>query len=265
MHSSTSAPPSSSLLFALGSSHGLLTIDKRNYDMNWLGPKPTQFQNYPKDIFALEFLSDTPSVLLSGGRPGLLHITDLRAPTFGYGNSDIISHPSSITHIKQLDAHRILVAGLDSHMCQYDLRYRREEPLGPSSAHYSGSKNPRNRTSTRSILTYPEYCNPARIHLGFDVDLESGIIAAAQEQGLQSDISGSPAVRLFSLHGGHVLPSPDASKTKSWDFDEDVKNVRCVKFARDIEGKMKSLYVGQAPLPQICRYTWADREEADEC
>ncbi len=122
--------------------------------MKWLGPKPTQFQNYPKDIFALEFLSDNPSVLLSGGRPGLLHVTDLRVPTFGYGNSDIISHPSSITHIKQLDAHRILVAGLDSHMCQYDLRYRKEETFDPSSTHYSGSKNPRNNTSTRSILIY---------------------------------------------------------------------------------------------------------------
>ena len=91
--------------------------------MNWISPQPVSGENHPKDIFSLEFLDDNPSILLSGGRPGILNITDLRVPVFGR-NADIITHPSSITHIKQLDAHHILVAGLNSSLRQYDLRFR---------------------------------------------------------------------------------------------------------------------------------------------
>lgn len=226
--------------------------------MTWVSPRPVSGENHPKDIFALEFLYDNTSVLLSGGRPGLLNITDLRVPVFGR-NADIISHPSSITHIKQLDAHRILVAGLNSSLCQYDLRFRREDSHSsppPQSRQKQNSR--RNLKPTRTTLTYPDYWNNASIQLGFDVDLESGIIAAAQEQN-----EHHRPVQLFSLHGGHKLYSPYVSRyAPGSGHDEDAAvNPKCVRFARDIEGRMKSLFVGQTI--DIQRFAWAETEEAD--
>jgi hypothetical protein len=248
IYSSAPAPPDSSLSFAFGSSHGILTVDKRDFDTNWISPRPVPHEAHPKDIFALEFLSDNHSVLLSGGRQGILNITDLRAPKFGQ-NADVIRHPSSITHIKQLDTHRIIVAGLNSNLCQYDLRFRK--------MHYTPTPSQNNRqrsiqNPTRSILQYPGYRNNASIQVGFDVDLETGIVAAAQEQDHYH-----PAVQLFSLHGGYILQSPRVARLA--DFD-DSRAVKCLRFARDIHTKMKSLYIEYG---DIQRYAWASKDEAD--
>lgn len=207
-----------------------MTIDKQNVDAHFLNRKLFP-PDHARDVFALEFMSNEPSVLMSGGRNGILNITDLRVPDFGQ-QPDMIKHQSSITHIKQLDTHRIIVAGLKSSLCQYDLRFRK----GPK--------------RTRSILQYPKYQNTASIRIGFDVDVESGVVAAAQEH----DVS-HPPLQLFSLHGGHTLPSslsligkekadyhtwpPLYSPTQS--LIEPSSVIPCIKFVRDVEGRMKSL------------------------
>lgn len=259
--SSTSAPPSSSLLFAFGTSQGILSLDKRNYDMTWATSRPRKEEPYYKDVFALEFLVDNPSVLLSGGRPGLLSITDLREP-LSESKADFIRHPSSITHIKSLDGRRILVAGLNSSLCQYDLRFRKSNDTGPIDLPRNTKSYPHYNKPTRSLLAYPDYRNYASTQLGFDVDLESGIIAAAQEQE-----AGHLPVQLFSLHGGKKITSPYAHRpqslatlSESWD-NENATNAKCVRFARDIEGRMKSLYVGAGH--DIQRFAWAPAEDAD--
>lgn len=259
IYTSAAAPPNSPLLFAFGTSHGFFTVSKRDTDTSWISPAPTPSPNNPKDIFALEFLSDNPSILLSGTRKGTLNITDLRIPKFG-ADSDVINHPSSITHIKQLDMHRILVAGLDSTMCQYDLRFRKMDtptptpaPVWRSRKTYTSYRNPK---PTRSILIYPDYHNNASIQLGLDIDLEAGILAAAQEWNEQHS-----KVQLFSLHGGHKLKSP-ISKGETLDTGDDGGgNIKCVKWARDIAGRGKSLWVGVKP--DIQRFGWADWEERD--
>ena len=206
--------------------------------------------NHGKDVFALEFLSHEPHVFMSGGRSGILNITDLRVPESGQ-QADMIKHQSSITHIKQLDDHRIIVAGLESNLCQYDLRFRK----GPN--------------RTQSILQYPEYQNTATIRIGFDIDLESGVVAAAQEHDMSH-----PPVQLFSLHGGHPLKSnvsdagrqPSASRAEGFPFISpryrairDNEVVPCVQFVRDREeGRMKSLYTA---ADVINRYRW----ESSDC
>ena len=201
---------------------------------------------HSRSVFALEFLSNEPSILMSGGRNGILNVTDLRAPDYGQ-QPDIIRHQSSITHIRQLDTHRIVVAGLKSSLCQYDLRYRK----GPQ--------------RTQSILQYPEYHNTARVQIGFDVDLESGIIAAAQEH----DVLHSP-VQLFSLLGGQSLNSDVAnaggeSALRNYDFNrtnqaiEDFQVVPCVRFIRDVGNRMKSLYIA---ANVVTRYGWGSRDVA---
>lgn len=253
LFSSTPAPSESSLLFAFGSSEGIMTVDKRNFDTYFISPKPSSHEIYPKDIFALEFLSDNHSILLSGGRRGILNITDLRIPKFG-ADADVINHPSCITHVKQLDMHRIIIAGLNSSLCQYDLRFRKLEttlPQAPVSQKQFKSIN--NVKTTRPILQYSDFQNSASIQLGFDVDTEIGVVAAAQEQ----DATHS-AVQIFSLHGGQRLSAPGLSMLPF----NDSRNIKCVRFARDIDQNTKSLYIASG---DIRRYSWTSEEEADSC
>ncbi|TVY35631.1 hypothetical protein LSUB1_G004755 [Lachnellula subtilissima] len=205
--SSTPAPPDSPYLFAFGSSYGILGLRKSDFSLSWFKSDFYPRGENPSDVFAVEFLADNHNVLLSGGRKGILNIADLRVPNTS--SEDVITHPSCITHIRQLDNHRIIVAGLNSYLCQYDLRFRKLTSTVSSSApglkkHSSIPKTRRrdtsfkNQTSTRSLLQYPDFKNDSTINTGFDIDLETGTVAAAQEWD-----SVNPPVQLFSLHGGH--------------------------------------------------------------
>ena len=139
--SSTPAPPQSNLLFAFGTSAGVLATDNHgSFDTTFVTPAPDKDQ--PDDIFAVDFLADNPSILLSGGRRGVLSLTDLRIP-MSSAKPDTITHPSSITHIRQIDQHRLIVSGLNSNLAQYDLRFRRTRNLRPT---------PEQRTKAKSKL-----------------------------------------------------------------------------------------------------------------
>lgn len=257
---STPAPKDSSLLFAFGSNNGILTMDKSTYNLNWASPKPSH-QDYLKDILSLKFLPENSSVLLSGGRSGALNLTDMRAPYISSTSpTGIIVHPSSITCIKALNSHRIVVAGLRSNLCQYDLRYLKRDHqvvLNFGSKVYFKNKKiwqaRHNVQSTAPILKYCDYYNSSCTHLGFDVDIDSGLIAAAMEQ----DHTDHPLVQLFSLNGGKTLYTPSFDKAQS---DQKVRqDVRCLQFVEDDNARMKSLYVGIGS--DIVRYGWADEPE----
>jgi len=123
-------------------------------------------------------------------------------------------------------------------MLQYDLRFRKTL----SSMHTNNSRRKRKREpgitnlqTTLPTLSYPEYYNQATVLAGLDVDIESGIIAAAQE-----DDTGNDCVQLFSLHGGDKLESRIGARCNNLCLDKKV--VRCVQFVRDDRRKMKSLY-----------------------
>ncbi|PVH82956.1 hypothetical protein DL98DRAFT_513634 [Cadophora sp. DSE1049] len=248
--SSTPAPPQSNLLFAFGTSAGVLaTVKNGALDTSFVTPAPAKDQ--PDDTFAVEFLSDNPSILLSGGRRGILTVTDLRVPMLS-SNPDTITHPSSITHIRQLDQHRLIVSGLKSTLCQYDLRFRKTRKLNPTSEQKAKAKSRLNLHPTSPILIYPDYQNTASHQAGFDIDLEAGIVAAAQEAD-----EFTPAVQLFSLHGGHKLESPLANGFQAKDDEEWL--VKCLRFAKDSDSGMKSLYVGHRKVIQ--RYTWGEVED----
>ncbi|PBP23961.1 myocyte-specific enhancer factor 2d [Diplocarpon rosae] len=252
MYSSTAAPPSSSLLFAFGSSEGILATDKEAHNTTWLTPKPSKDPTQSDDLFALAFVTSSPSVLLSGGRKGLLKITDLRVPVFGL-DADTIIHSSTITHIQVLDTHRIIVNGLDSSLCQYDMRFRKTDTT--RSILKKKARAQRNMTPTRSILQYEDFQNNATIQIGFDVDLDSGIVAAAQEFD-----EFHKSVQLFSLHGGHKLDSPNVSEYLP--NSEAGRTVKCLRFAQDSDAGMKSLYIGRGL--DIQRYSWGEDDNESE-
>ncbi|KAI6716733.1 hypothetical protein JHW43_000685 [Diplocarpon mali] len=252
MYSSTAAPPSSSLLFAFGSSQGILAAEKKEYNTTWLTPKPSEDPTQSDDLFALAFITSTPSVLLSGGRKGLLKITDLRVPVFGL-DADTIIHPSTITHVQVLDTHRIIVNGLNSSLCQYDLRFRKNDTT--RSIIKKKATAQRNITPTRSILRYKDFQNDATVQIGFDVDLDSGIVAAGQEFD-----EFHTSVQLFSLHGGHKLDSPNVSEYLP--ESEVGRVVKCLRFAQDSDAGIKSLYVGRGL--DIQRYAWGEDTNESE-
>lgn len=105
-----------------------------------------------------------------------------------------------------------------------------------------------------SIVEYPEYHNSAHIQLGFDVDVETGVIAACQEQIADTHIE---PVQLFSLHGGHKLKSPVLGQSalhRSRNFAIQDFNIKCVRFVKESSSRMKSLYVMDHSLD---RYAWA--------
>lgn len=228
--SSAPAPPSSSTLFAFGSSHGILQLDKRDFGMSWLGSTLPNHSNdpYPRDVFTLQFLSNHPSVLLSGGRNGIVEITDCRSPEWGSETSRL-RHPSAVTHIRQLDDHRIIVAGLHSTLRQYDLRYRKRvrQTVGTQK-----------KKCTIPILEYPEYRNSATIQIGFDVDIETGVVAAGQDFG---------QLALFSLHGGEKLTSLALEKPYTG-------AISCIRFAEDNDRGTRSLWAGNDAY--IERFAW---------
>ncbi|KAE8449714.1 hypothetical protein EG329_007489 [Mollisiaceae sp. DMI_Dod_QoI] len=270
--SSAAAPPESCLLFAFGTSRGILTLDKARQDLSWLkannpvdsGLKddsldPLEYSS--GDILSLGFLSmqgsgQNPFTLLCGHRGGYINRIDLRAPTSLYDRPSIF-HGGAVTHIKQIAEHKILVCGTRSTMDQYDLRYLQTYKTLQPSVHPNPWK-------TKSYLDYPEYKNESFILTGFDVDMESGIVAVAQEND-----EYHPSIQLFSLHSGQALRSletappfsiaPLAGHPAAPRFMRPFNPPSCLQFVKDTEGTMKSLYFSHRI--SIKRYAWGDEGE----
>ncbi|ESZ96223.1 hypothetical protein SBOR_3381 [Sclerotinia borealis F-4128] len=248
--SSTSAPPTSQYTFAIGSSKGVLLID-RNLDTSWIRQQP--FENsdsYPRDVFALDFLPNHKDILLTGERRGILSITDLRSSHQGL-KSGKIKHTSCITHIKPLDEHRILVAGCASDLCQYDTRF-----IKPNTFNAPCIKGKERRSeyvsATKSCLSYPDYVTDGYLIIGLDVDLELGVIAVAQNH--------DKCIKLFSLHGGHILPTRPGFGI--YEDDDELHFlepfVGHLKFVQDTPNAPKSLWA--ATQRRLMRFS-IDRRE----
>ncbi|KAH8593292.1 hypothetical protein B0O99DRAFT_688872 [Bisporella sp. PMI_857] len=249
--SSIAAPShSNNLLFAFGTNKGIMVTDT-NLDTAFINPRTdpqASDKNAIKDVFALEFLSNNHPIILSGGRSGILNITDLRLPQNGQEANRIL-HPTTITNIKQIDSHRLLMAGLDSKMCQYDLRFRRLITQGHQSDK-SKTKAIRNVRPTSPIVEYADYQSQAVIGVGLDIDVEMGLIAT-----WQGSDSGNDCMQLFSLHGGNKLKSRIGLRCNESNSHGIIKSVQ---FVREDSAKMKSLWFMGSKL---YRFTWAPEED----
>ena len=141
-------------------------------------------------------------------------------------------------------------------MLQYDLRFRKTL----SSIHINNSPRKRKRApgitnlqTTLPTLSYPEYYNQATVLAGLDIDVESGIVAAAQEED-----TGNDCVQLFSLHGGEKLESRIGDRCNN--LCSDKKVVRCVQFVRDDVRKMKSLWFMSTKYVELHRFPWDEEK-----
>lgn len=236
---STTSPPGARIGFAIGTSDRIMTIDRTTLEFGFIA-FPELDDEITQSIFAVEFLCKQPEVILAGQRSGRITLIDTRQRFVfpGYSNTDF-QHPSSVSHIRSIDEHRLVVAGPNSTLCQYDLRFRKK---GRPQTTWLDSNIPRHMQShskgsnTVPIQTYPEHNNEAYLDLGFAVDAEAGLLAAAQSgQGNK--------VMIFSLHGGGVVRTIDAEHDGS---SIDLAPCRAMKFVDDSEGRqLKSLWVAK--------------------
>ncbi|KAH6950486.1 hypothetical protein HG530_011113 [Fusarium avenaceum] len=213
VHSSTPAPPSSDLICVVGSNSGLLQV-RSNETLSAITPGVTpKGMQVPQEIFAQDFQEGNHNVLLAGGRQSRLWLTDIRAsePQWSFAK-----HTSSISHIKSVNPHQVLVSGLQSSMALYDVRFLQRSPRG-----------------TRPLLKFPEHHNEAHFHIGWDVSPELNVVAAAQDNG---------TVKLFSLKSGRRLRCP---AVESIQVDAPIKALMFQKMPRE---RMASLFIGEGPL-----------------
>ncbi|OAA34970.1 WD40/YVTN repeat-like-containing domain protein [Metarhizium rileyi] len=210
VHQSTPAPASSNLLCVMGTNAGVVLV-RSNDSMSWLAPsRPPKGTQLPQDIFDQDFQHANHNVLLAGGRQPRLWTTDLRTPVTEWS---CVRQPSSVAHVRSLNQHHVLTAGLQDNMALYDMRFFGRAPNG-----------------TTPLLSFPAYRNAAHFHTGWDVSPELGAVAAAHDDG---------TIRLFSLQSGNELKSR-ALRAVSADTP-----VRALMF-RAMEGeRLPSLWVGQ--------------------
>lgn len=159
-------------------------------------------------------------MLFAGGRQPLLWISDLRAPTAGWSH---VTHGSSIAHVRSINPHQVIVAGLQNQMSIYDTRFFQ-----------SDKTNPHGRTISSPLLNFPDYRNEAHYHIGWDVSTELNLVASAQDGG---------TVKLFSLTSGRILRSGSALEHLRAE-----NPVKAMMFQTLPGEKMPSLYVARGPL-----------------
>lgn len=160
-----------------------------------------------RDIFALEFMDEHPSILLAGGRPGHLSVKDVRDRNDDTRNmSKRLGSP--ITHIKSLNEHNVVVSGLKNAMAVYDVRMLRSSTNNNSNNNNNSRANRRHPTLAHvmPVVQFPDYRNGPHIQIGLDVDREKGIVVAAHDDG---------KVAVYSTKTGHRLQSPDIDQIRS--------------------------------------------------
>lgn len=227
VHQSTPGPASSDLLCVIGTNAGILRV-RSNETMAWITPQdcPKGIQ-LPREIFDQDFQKSNHNVLLAGGRQARLWITDLRTPESEW---TFIRTASSIAHLRSVNPHQILCAGLQNSMSLYDMRYFSKRPngIGP-------------------LLTFPEYQNEAHFHTGWDVCPELNTVAAAQDDG---------TVKLFSLQSGRSLRCKALEKMQT---DTPIKALMFQTMPGD---KVPSLFVGEGQ--SLRKFSYGVLEFEDE-
>lgn len=186
--------------FALASTHGTFLI--KASQATWTVSRGQKFRS---EVITVDWL-DT-NTILNGLRNSTVKLWDARigGPE---GTRSRIQHPSSVTHIRSLNSRMVVVAGLKSHLCIYDMRFLRKTGF------------------TKPYIDYPSYRKEAgQVGGGFDVC--KGVIAASTDDG---------SVQLFDCERGNELQNPIKGYAQP---------IRCLTF---IEGedtrKPPRLFVG---------------------
>ncbi|OPB39737.1 hypothetical protein A0O28_0095840 [Trichoderma guizhouense] len=251
VNQSTPAPASSDLLCVVGTSRGIQRIhldetpswitqtvqmdSPPDYGVDAKIDYPGRKHHIgPQEIFSQDFQVGNHNILFAGGRQPRLWVTDLRAPTAGW---NFVKHGSSIAHVRSINPHQVLVAGLRNRMSVYDMRFIQNNRNGY-----------RERATSSPILEFPDYKNEPYFNFGWDVSTELNLVASAQDNG---------TIKLFSLSSGCVLPSGRA--LESFRTDDPVK---AMMFQTLPGENSPSLYLAKGPF--LKKFGCAPSDLADE-
>lgn len=173
----------------IGTDRGLVSLTEPmglRYITPISGRNSSSYTTRFRDIFAIDYQVNHHSTFFMGGRPGQFHKGDLREAPMSW---DSMTLPNSIAHIKSVSDYQVLVAGLNNMLSIFDLRYCRYSPASDDNPYHKALP----------LLNIPGYKNMAHFTLGFDFDKDTGVVAAAHDDG---------KVALYSVRDGRRLPSP---------------------------------------------------------
>ncbi|KAF2118781.1 WD40-repeat-containing domain protein [Lophiotrema nucula] len=243
--STHSVPAADTEHIAVGASRDLVMLSRSQQTSLWDSKMAKKFAS---DVLALDWL-DHKTVAV-GLRDGNVHIYDTRSG----GSSQVISHPTPVTHLKRADDFtRIVCKGLQNTLMLYDMRYAK--PIETLNQHSRSKKRKHNRNSqqsstgthSRPLLQFP-YFNEDTTDLGLAVHSRLGLVAAADEDA---------RVVLWSLKNGDVVrqfetPKPLAPRKSIYTPDE--MRIRCMRFVEDDGGSGVSLW--SVWQQGIARFGW---------
>lgn len=234
-YQTTIAPPGSSNLIAtVGANTGVM-LYRSNNSLSWLTPGIGDVGIYRSEILTQDFLPGNPNVLLAAGRAGHVCLIDMRVPNTDWQS---FGHGAPVSNLRLVNGSQVLVAGIRHRMMLYDLRFRKDR--GPRLQEHPGPG---------PVVVFPEYRNEAHVaNRGWDVDVEKGIVATANDDG---------SVALFSVYSGKRLSSPAVDKAHSRSL------IRCLRFRALPTERNASLFLGVGS--SIRKFSFGAESEDEEC
>ncbi|KAL9025854.1 MAG: hypothetical protein Q9196_005391 [Gyalolechia fulgens] len=175
-------PHANQPIFAVGTSDGVKLVGLRNESLEIL----VQHLDWPRDdqgrdTLAVEFWTET--TVLAGMRSGKVRLWDIRAN----GANVRFQHMGTVRHVRAIDEHKVLVAGLKDKLSLYDARFIKVSPQSEQSSTFAPSE---------PLYTFPTYRMKASTYpkLGFDVYRD--LVASGTED---------MKVQIFDLTSGKEL------------------------------------------------------------
>ncbi|KKF93475.1 hypothetical protein CFO_g4186 [Ceratocystis platani] len=178
-YSLKAGPRNSEIAASIGGSRGVLQLTNSGQLIELYGPhprscSPEEAGKYPRNVFAHDFLHESPNVTVAGGGTGNLWTLDTRVKDI----VNVFSHGAGVTNLSVIGNHQVLVAGLKSP------ESRRSHSIASAATPHT---------------VFPGYINNARLGMGFAVSTELGVVCTATDGG---------KVVLHSLGSGRQLKVP---------------------------------------------------------
>ncbi|KAL8648235.1 MAG: hypothetical protein Q9210_005112 [Variospora velana] len=212
---SAAGPHAHHPIFAVGTSHGAKLVGLRDESVEtWL-----QEYNWPDDerthdTFAVEFWNRNN--VICGMRSGKVRMWDIRAN----GANVRLQHGSCVSHIRAIDEHKILVAGLRDQLSVYDTRFITPliHPRPPSRGKAKDPTYHPPHPPSLPLHTFPSYRMKEYLYprLGFDV--HRNLVASGTED---------QKVQIFDLKSGLELGVGNQDLLPN---DTLTGHARCLKF-----------------------------------
>ncbi|CAK7266846.1 plasma membrane H+-ATPase [Sporothrix epigloea] len=188
---------------------------QRHYSYDVLDMKRQKHFDMPHNnrftVTSVDFIHKHPRLVVAAGRhpvPWLVDLSDRSWHAFGgtsmvngYDTSIRIDGPgrgedNAVTHARSAGEYHVVAASLNNKMLMYDLRYMKD----PRSSREED-------VVAAALFRFRNYHKSSRLTgLGFDVDAELGLVAAAEEHDYYTGLGGG--VSLFSLATGERVHAP---------------------------------------------------------